>query len=406
MNLTKTDQLMLKFAYGCLVFMCCFMTISVSGAIAGWILLSVPSLYFTFWAKRLELGKPSKAHWFLILFYLSALVSTFINWGVYENPARGLGKLNYILQGIFFIYTLKALVKYHYTNERVARIIHIIAITCAIETIVGIICKVTNYDIVRGHPRNFGGRIIGIRGILFYGYEMPYYNLLLWGILLYRDQIKAINTKLILFCVSLSTFGLLYSDTRGGILAFFAALPFIFYGKNKKLFMKVTVAIALLGGIMLTLVLTGVVKHRVFQKLDSPSNRGRVMMWQKSIEAFKDKPFLGHGNLAIMPQYYFKVYRDDGSMYREGRLEDSHNTYLQILSNLGVIGLILFLCFLGLWILKDLKLETFTRNLTLPCVISFAFQSLVHSSFTTGVTTAILLLFLFSLSNLSDNIKA
>ena len=74
---------------------------------------------------------------------------------------------------------------------------------------------------------------------------------------------------------------------------------------------------------------------------------------QKALKGFPEKPLFGHGITSFA--FDHAEYRPDGSLLRR---PSSHNDYVQVLYELGLIGfgflgLFLLVCFWGLWKADD-----------------------------------------------------
>jgi len=138
--------------------------------------------------------------------------------------------------------------------------------------------------------------------------------------------------------------GLLDTGSRGGFVALAAAL----------------VAAVLLGGrwrgraaglMLIVIILTPVflfvlVPSAAVQHLSSTSSSGRTDLWKVGIKMWETNPVagVGSGNFTVASIHYVQ---QAGAITRADLIVDvphvAHNTYLQILDELGVPGLLLFL---------------------------------------------------------------
>jgi O-antigen ligase len=146
--------------------------------------------------------------------------------------------------------------------------------------------------------------------------------------------------------------GLFLSGSRGSMIAFFVSLPLIFIGlKKEKLYRSIfkTVSIVIVALIMVQIIVVSapyLQENIEMQQLTkilidsegfmSSSVAARLKFWDKAVQLFTDKPLTGYGLGSYHVASYLKY---------EGGVSYSrfvHNYYLQILSNLGAIGAILF----------------------------------------------------------------
>jgi O-antigen ligase len=148
------------------------------------------------------------------------------------------------------------------------------------------------------------------------------------------------------------------SGSRGGALALIAELGFlglillISHRKSRPI-----EALSLLGIVSVAVVTVSWLlgPQRLLQRLnDSLFNEaqqeyGRLTLWQKGWQIFTDHPLTGIGlgaYEAVYPQY-----DPANGRYRTAY---AHNDYLQLLTDCGILGGIVGLCFLGLLLLRGL----------------------------------------------------
>lgn len=135
--------------------------------------------------------------------------------------------------------------------------------------------------------------------------------------------------------ISLALFAancVMYSFSRGGYVAFLAGWLFIGIAKYRKL-LVVLVVFALMWASLVP----GAVRDRVLMTYDPQSQEldhsaeVRLDLWRDAVDLFRTNPLLGTG---------FNTY---AYMKRVGNYEDTHNIYLKVLVETGLIGLLLFL---------------------------------------------------------------
>lgn len=101
--------------------------------------------------------------------------------------------------------------------------------------------------------------------------------------------------------------------------------------------------------------LTPTLRQRLMEMGMSVFNDGRLKHWAVAIEMFKDKPLtgVGNGNYVTLHSKYLEKYPQYIVLGEENF--PTHNSYLKILSELGIIGFIPFLLMHVLIIIKGIK---------------------------------------------------
>lgn len=117
----------------------------------------------------------------------------------------------------------------------------------------------------------------------------------------------------------------------------------------KLTFNSVKKSITLIGSIVITLTIVGVVLY-YFKK---GSSDGRLLIWKISSNMIKDKPIWGHGVGNFAAEYmnyqaaYFKSNPNVSEAILAGDVSYAYNELLKITVELGIIGLLLVLVILG-----------------------------------------------------------
>jgi putative inorganic carbon (hco3(-)) transporter len=141
----------------------------------------------------------------------------------------------------------------------------------------------------------------------------------------------------ILLVVATCGYCLLFSFSRGGYVGFLAGVVTVGLFKARWLLVAVVVVF-----ISWQTLLPASVKERITmtradaaegQEFDS-SAQERIDLWQDAMELFKMNPLTGAG---------FQTY---GYMGRVGDFRDTHNYYLKVLAETGVVGIVLYLVLL------------------------------------------------------------
>ncbi len=136
----------------------------------------------------------------------------------------------------------------------------------------------------------------------------------------------------ILGVVATGIYCLLYTFSRGGYLGFVVGLAFLGLIKERKALVAVVVLL-----LAWQVILPTAVQQRINMTYDKqqgqldPSAQTRVELWEDAVALFRQNPIAGTG---------FNTYAYLG---RVDVYKDTHNYYLKVLVETGLIGLVLFL---------------------------------------------------------------
>lgn len=230
--------------------------------------------------------------------------------------------------------------------------------------------------------------------------------------LLFAGSVEKEKQILYLFAAGLMGVALVMTSSRGGIISLVAEIMFFVVvtaiwrkqsesrsGRTSRLkgaMVRVVLGVALMVGLLGGVLMLGgeFSLNRFIDSVntDDPTT-GRAHFWSVTVDMIKTHPILGTG-LGGYGVLYTRFDSRNGTF----RLEQAHNDYLQILSDAGIIGAFIGLCFLVLLFVRALKRarshDDFRRGLALAS-LGGCFAVLVHSLFDfTLHTTANALLFL------------
>lgn len=161
------------------------------------------------------------------------------------------------------------------------------------------------------------------------------------------------------FMASFMGVTIFFSLSRGGILSLVCSLLFIgvvagispLAGREGKagLWRPIVAVLGIAAIITLAMLWIGAdpVIGRFSESSDTLST-SRLWIWEDSLRVFRDHPFLGSGFGSLQTVYPHRA-QYDGAL---GYVAQSHNDYIQILAEGGIISGILVLWFLGL-VLRD-----------------------------------------------------
>jgi len=188
---------------------------------------------------------------------------------------------------------------------------------------------------------------------------------------------------------------LMYSFSRAGYLAFPIGVAFILFLKSKKLLILLIVLIVMLFlapkllpvkllpvSVIERIEMTTLSEEEKIKRMDKqggdkepefdPSAEGRFDLWDSALEMFKQNPLFGAG------------YRSFSYIHHI----DTHNNFLKILAELGIIGFLIYLylyylAFRSGWQLYRNAKDSFLKNLGLGfagCVIANMVVNVTHDN--------------------------
>jgi putative inorganic carbon (hco3(-)) transporter len=145
---------------------------------------------------------------------------------------------------------------------------------------------------------------------------------------------------------------LMYSLSRGGYVAFFAGWVVLGLLRERKL-----LALLIVFLFTWTVLTPPAVQERVtmtyddqHQSLDN-SSATRFSLWENAMQVFQSNPLVGSGFNTYAYMHLNK--RTDGG---SGFYEDTHNYYIKVLAETGIVGLLIFLALLGQTVIVGFRL--------------------------------------------------
>lgn len=211
----------------------------------------------------------------------------------------------------------------------------------------------------RGSFTGFTWQTAYISGYMIYGLGIVFFS--------YKDiKLKSIRI-IMLLSIPLMFYSLFLAGKRAHLVFMIAALilTFLFSTEIKKFSIQLikTGFILLIGVIVFVVLLSsynpnpdsqfGKVFSRISETVEEISTgdditSGRVYLYEYAIELFKEKPILGIGWRTYSEMSVGVINTDRGS--------HPHNIYIQLLTELGLIGLILFMIPVLFILFKTIKL--------------------------------------------------
>ncbi|NQT94963.1 MAG: O-antigen ligase family protein [Candidatus Omnitrophica bacterium] len=351
--------------------------IATGAIIVLWLLRKWIEKDYKLAAKRLTL--------ILLLFVLWNLAS-FINSGYMDESIRGLFKV--IKHSLLFIATLD-----YFKKEKGQQkfLIFILGVAFFIS-LNGIIQRIIGVDLIRQRTLTPFDDLRRISSSFKHSNDFGAYLIVIMTIILslFFSRSRRLKERILIILASLPIgWCLLATHSRGAWMGFVVAFLFLAAVKSKRLFVLILFLL-----LLSPIILPSSIKDR-FSDISTLSSQGtvweRTKLWSGTINMIKDRPILGFGVNTYtknFPKYKPKDYPD---------VRYTHNSYLHMAAEIGIIGLGIFLAFLisllisvgkGLSRLKkgldrDLSLGLFagTIGFLVHCIVDTHLYSVTLSAF-------------------------
>lgn len=261
----------------------------------------------------------------------------------------------------FFIITL-----FIKDSELIKKILGIWMVGLGIDSLVA----VGQYLFLNIRGWGFGGNSLTLTGILCM--LMP---MLL--ILILDDRVSSKVKKFSGIIMFLCTMGLVAGLSRGAWLDLLILLPLVsspYIVKSKKKFFCLISCLMVVGGFFFT---QPAFKGRLVSAVNvttNTSNLARIYVWQSAIEMIKDNPVVGIG-----PGRFREAYQPYRDVREKNNLVHTHNGFLQIAVENGIVGLVGAVMFFGYICFNNFKNWLVTRNPYALMIVSSTIGLLLNS---------------------------
>ncbi|MDD2653607.1 MAG: O-antigen ligase family protein [Candidatus Omnitrophica bacterium] len=265
------------------------------------------------------------------------------------------------------------------TKKRIKIFLIILLLSAISVCFDGIYQQITGADLFRGHNYDYKMSASFNHYNNFAGYLGVLLPLTLCLSICGKDK----KNRLIFgFITILLGYCLIMTLSKGGcsasLLACILILPFCFLKLKLKKLPRITLEIGILL-ILATLFIIQVTipKYWISERIPSVAgwNAGRFGIWHYAFLLFKDRPWLGYGPGSFMTEH-IKINPSLLPTY-------AHNCYLQMLVEIGVIGLASFLLIIAVFLKTTLKHVLKNRDFLLLGVACGLFAYLLHASIDT-----------------------
>ena len=288
--------------------------------------------------------------------------------------------------GAFFFKTLEYLLIFFMmaevinTRRRLVNILIALSASSFMLGLDGIYQVVAKFDFLRGYPLYAGKMTASFQFSNNLGCYLTTALPIPISFIIQGTTNKKVKVCLIALSILLLAC-LLFTRARGAWLGFIVGLFFVCLFSGKK---ALFTAVAFL--IILVLFSPAIIKNQFksFATLSGDtSTEDRIVIWETGGRMFKDRPFLGHGLGTFMN--VFSRYKPENYSW----VVYAHNCYLQIIAEMGIVGLLIFLWF-AFVLIKDaifklIKCRDKFLKAFLTGLIGGVLAYLVHSFFDTNL---------------------
>lgn len=388
-------------------------------AIAIFISVSFVSIYHVFTiiaflillaAKEIDFKKLPASAYALLAFVAAQLLSAAVNFSELSDKSKSIGIIKYPLLGIagLLIYQNKKIQINEFLSKHRQFAFNVFLATIIIAFIYGLLKVHSGWayfegrleEMVDGHSNT---RIGGFTDIMRYGYGSALVLLSIIGVALSKSIYKSLNTLYLTTAIFIGMAGLYLSYTRGAMLGFLICLPIVFFYFRRRLTLIVSaISFTWIAVMVVFSLLGGSSSSRFLMKSTSDSNKIRMSQYLSAIHAVQERPVFGFGPQQL--KFHVKEIKEKYNLEYKNYAEHAHNVYLETAANSGIIGLLTFLAWLGLW-LKELLSErsAHARQLFIPTIvfmlIAGQFEMLMMAQ------TSAVIYFLYAISHMPFFIK-
>ncbi len=332
----------------------------------------------------------------LLSFIGVQLLSATVNFVELEEKFRSIGIIKYPLSGILalIVFRHQKLQNNEFLKKHSRIAFNIFLATIVIAFIYGF----TRVNIAPNLLNSNDFRLGGFTDVMRYGYGSAMVLLALLTICLNSKKLPTLNKVYLYLVFVIGFIGLYMSYTRGAMLGFLIGLPVVFFFFNKRIAIIIAlVSAAFISLMVIVALMGGSARSRFLLGSNSASNSERMSQYLSAIHAFKERPILGFGPQQL--KFHVKEIKEKYNLENKHYIEHSHNVYLEMAANMGIVGLLAFLAWLGLWC-KELLLHSnkLAKQLFLPIILFMLVAGQFEMLFMAQTST--LIYFLYAISYL------
>ena len=348
---------------------------SMTLAALSHVFIIIPIIYAYY--KNFDL-KFSKSQLSLLVLILVMIASMVINYPIMAKGLTNILKLKYYLIGVLAIKPLQNLFN-ELTEEKKNKIIKYLIYTLLISTTIA-----SFYGVMRlklgfnpiGLKYSDAHRNTGFFGmVLNYAHNLAFVLVFICGLIAnYKKTKKYIGKNFLIFSLVINLMGLYFSYSRGAILAFLLALPFLYFFRHIKAFV--------IFGIVVIISVTAFFFHPSLKISRIGSDQERLAQWETAYSAYKEKPILGYGYLNF--EQKCKEIKIRNNIGVQNYCGHAHNIFLEIMASTGTLGILAMLAWLIFWVIEVIKRRDLVAEFILPLIVVFVVGGLTQATFTLG----------------------
>jgi len=274
----------------------------------------------------------------------TGILSSFINHETIDNPIKAAFKVKYFILGALAIAPANHLVHKFFNITKYLVLLYIILACLFLSTFYGLIVMVFKIDFLGLHKTIADGRILGFTDYMRHAHSALYCTVILtWARIHLKQETKSFKLLLTIGII-IGITAVILTGTRGAMGALLLGMILIW--GHKRWVIKALLA----GFIVLIILFTLNSRHTIDSGFIRPVDPDRANIWRLAIKAFAEKPLLGHGmrqfeNQAPRLEHTHGHWLHQPSGQIRG-MAHAHNNILQILADLGLVGLISYLMWL------------------------------------------------------------
>ncbi len=389
---------MIRITHAALFLLAAGILTSVSILGAYQVLFAIPLFYYSYLAFKDKDFQVPKSAWWLLGFTIIALLSLLINFHILPKPSKNFGRLKYYLYGLGGIYVMRVWLRD--ASDKVKRIL---GNTFLVSIIAAGLYALSQK--LMGDPRPKG-----FTDTMRYGYGSAMILVTLFSAILHREKIKNwFDHRFGIAAFLIGFLGMYITYTRGGLLAFLCAIPFVLYFYKPKLGLTLgsgAILIVLgLGGFYLfgSSVDANQAGSRFLVNKNTDSDVIRRSQWKAAVIAIQERPFLGWGlsNFHSQLKRIKDTYDLEKKDYNDAH---SHNLFLEVASGTGLIGLLFFLGWLVTWAWEMFRAGGLSRAMVIPFGVAFVVGSQFEVTFDANNASMIFFFYAFSVASLPKKV--